>query len=198
MNLVIELKNTIEKSLDSIAAAQDEAAAFERKWRGYYSDSVFDEKAAQVRAKCTEATETAYREIQRTADAFRAEIAEKFRLKGDELTADATLLESPVKLNQRDLTYMFDQAKEAKNHTMMELVQRRAARDGIIIERPYFREQDCMDAVSVMEKYARSALTSPGYAALWMDAETRGKITPAALHDWNNTEAPYSYNTTSR
>ena len=27
MNLVIELKNTIEKSLDSIAAAQDEAAA---------------------------------------------------------------------------------------------------------------------------------------------------------------------------
>ena len=50
MNLVIELKNTIEKSLDSIAAAQDEAAAFERKWRGYYSDSVFDEKAAPVRA----------------------------------------------------------------------------------------------------------------------------------------------------
>ena len=93
---------------------------------------------------------------------------------------------------------MFDQAKEAKNHTMMELVQRRAARDGIIIERPYFSEQDCMDAVSVMEKYARSALTSPGYVALWMDAEKRGKITPAALHDWNNTEAPYSYNTTSR
>ena len=41
MSFVNDLKNTVTSSRAAIAAAQEEAAAFERKWSGYYSPTVY-------------------------------------------------------------------------------------------------------------------------------------------------------------
>ena len=51
MSFVNDLKNTVTSSRAAIAAAQEEAAAFERKWSGYYSPTVYAEKFAPVKAK---------------------------------------------------------------------------------------------------------------------------------------------------
>ena len=102
-------------------------------------------------------------------------------MKGDELTADAKLLESGVELNKADLTRMFDAAKAVNNHTMMELAWRRSLKDGIVIERPYFSEKDLNDAADMMERYANSALSDSAYFGIWSAPGKLATITPAAL-----------------
>ena len=116
MSFVNDLKNTVTSSRAAIAAAQEEAAAFERKWSGYYSPTVYAEKFAPVKAKTDAEILAAHKAIKTTVDDFRKQIAERYILKGDELTADAKLLESGVELNKADLTRMFDAAKAANNH----------------------------------------------------------------------------------
>ena len=116
-------------------------------------------------------------------------------MKGDELTADAKLLESGVELNKADLTRMFDAAKAANNHTMMELAWRRSLKDGIVIERPYFSEKDLNDAADMMERYANSALSDSAYFGIWSAPGKLATITPAAVHDWDGTESPYQVGT---
>ena len=118
-------------------------------------------------------------------------------MKGDELTADAKLLESGVELNKADLTRMFDAAKAVNNHTMMELAWRRSLKDGIVIERPYFSEKDLNDAADMMERYANSALSESAYFSIWSTPGKLATITPAAVHDWDGTESPYRYVTNS-
>ena len=193
MSFVNDLKNTVTSSRAAIAAAQEEAAAFERKWSGYYSPTAYAEKFAPVKAKTDAEILAAHKAIKTTVDDFRKQIAERYILKGDELTADAKLLESGVELNKADLTRMFDAAKAANNHTMMELAWRRSLKDGIVIERPYFSEKDLNDAANMMENYANSALSDSAYFGIWSSPGKLATITPAAVHDWDGTESPYRY-----
>ncbi len=197
MSFVNDLKNTVTSSCAAIAAAQEEAAAFERKWSGYYSPTVYAEKFAPVKAKTDAEILAAHKAIKTTVDDFRKQIAERYILKGDELTADAKLLESGVELNKADLTRMFDAAKATNNHTMMELAWRRSLKDGIVIERPYFSEKDLNDAADMMERYANSALSDSAYFGIWSAPGKLATITPAAVHDWDGTESPYRYVTNS-
>ena len=179
MSFVNDLKNTVTSSRAAIAAAQEEAAAFERKWSGYYSPTVYAEKFAPVKAKTDAEILAAHKAIKTTVDDFRKQIAERYILKGDELTADAKLLESGVELNKADLTRMFDAAKAANNHTMMELAWRRSLKDDIVIERPYFSEKDLNDAADMMERYANSALSDSAYFGIWSAPGKLATITPA-------------------
>lgn len=197
MSFVNDLKNTVTSSRAAIAAAQEEVAAFERKWSSYYSPAVYAEKFAPVKAKTDAEILAAHKAIKATVDEFRKQIAERYILKGDELTADAKLLESGVELNKADLTRMFDAAKAVNNHTMMELAWRRSLKDGIVIERPYFSEKDLNDAADTLENYANSALSNKMYIDLWNDPDKLTAITPAAVYDWDGTEAPYRYTTNS-
>ena len=198
MSFVNDLKRTVLSSRSAIAAAREEAAAFEQKWSGYYSPAVYAEKFAPVKAKTDAEIAAANKAIKATVDGLRQQIAERYTLKGDELTADAKLLESGVELNKADLVRMFDTAKAAGNHTMMELAWRRSLKDGVTIERPYFSAKDLNDAADMMERYANSALSDGAYLDIWNNPDTLAAITPAAVHDWDGTGAPYRYKSTSQ
>ena len=76
MSFVNDLKNTVASSRAAIAAAQEEAAAFERKWSGYYSPAVYAEKFAPVKAKTDAEILAAHKAIKTTVDDFRKQIAE--------------------------------------------------------------------------------------------------------------------------
>ena len=122
----------------------------------------YAEKFAPVKAKTDAEILAAHKAIKTTVDDFRKQIAERYILKGDELTSDARLLESGVELNKADLTRMFDAAKAANNHTMMELAWRRSLKDGIVIERPYFSEKDLNDAADMMERFPIARISAFG------------------------------------
>lgn len=193
-NLIDELKNTVTTHRSRIESAENEAVEFERKWKGYYSDGVFAEKLGEITAKRDTALREGNNAISRNLDSFRNALAEHFALKGDELTDDAKLLSSGVKLDKRDLTIMFDKAKAANNHTMQELVQRHSLAAGIPIERAYFSEQDLNDAADTISRYARSALPGGVYLSdIWNNAEKFNTIIPDALRDLYGMEKPYRY-----
>lgn len=194
---VYDLKNTITNSRAAIAAAQKEVKDFENKYSGAYMPAVYQEKFAPIKAKADAEILAARKAVKTTVDDFRKQVAEHFVMKGDELTPDSKLLESGAELSKADLTRMFDTAKSANNHTMMELAWRRSLKDGVTIERPYFSESDLNDAADKLESYANSALANDDYFGIWNDPGKLATITPAAVHSWDGTEVPYRYKTST-
>lgn len=197
-NIITELRNTVNTHNAAIVAAQAKADEFQRKFAGYYSQSVFASEMQEYTAKCDAAISAGNAAIRETVNAFLDEIKGMDALDGAKLTDDVKLLESPVKLNKNDLEQMFDRAKADNNRTMLELIMRRTMRDGIDIERVFYTAKDIEDATRTMEAYAYSAL--PGgiyYNMIWGNDEKFNAIIPDALRDLYGMPTPYRYTTNS-
>lgn len=180
MGFITELRNTVNNYHSAVLSAEKDIADFGQKYAGYYSPAVFNEKLREYVAKRDEAVRAGNEAVIRLANEYKERAKSRDVVKGEELTADAQLLESSLPLTKSDLEAIFD--RSAGNNTMQLLVMRKADRDGINVERVYTTGQDVISGIDRMTGYAKASIPAGVYyESVWASDTNFDKIVPEAV-----------------
>lgn len=100
-----------------------------------YIQHEIDPKIGDLRVKRNNQKDSAYCALRDLAAAYREQVMNSNRVKGEELTEDAKLFTCGVQLRPEEVEAIMD--RSAGNHTMLQLAQRYAQEHGIKINRVY-------------------------------------------------------------
>lgn len=180
MGFITELRNTVNKYHSAVVSAEKDIIDFGRKYADYYSPAVFNEKLREYVAKRDEAIRAGKEAVMSLANEYKEQAKSRDVIRGDELTADAQLLESSIPLTKADLEAIFD--RSAGNNTMQLLVMRKANSDGINVERVFTTSQDVISGIDRMTGYAKASLPAGDYYdSVWASDTSFDKVTPEAV-----------------
>lgn len=180
MGFITELRNTVNKYHSAVVSAEKDISDFGRKYADYYSPAVFNKILREHVAKRDEAIRAGNEAVMRLANEYKEQAKSRDVIRGDELTADAQLLESSLPLTKADLEAIFD--RSAGNNTMQLLVMRKANSDGINVERVFTTSQDVISGIDRMTGYAKASLPAGDYYdSVWASDTSFDKVTPEAV-----------------
>ena len=163
MYYVNSLRTITLKHLGDLAEIDKELENFNRE-KDCYSDEYFKAKIAPLKSKRSEVVDAGKRNIKGLLSQYKAQIYDKYTPNGDELTTDAAVLTSGMKLGKTDLERIFD--KHPGNVTMQRLVSEYASQHGVKdFSRAFFSEQDRITAAEQLALYAQGALDEPWRAS---------------------------------
>ena len=163
MYFVNTLRTTTLKHLGDLAEIDKELEAFNRE-KDCYSDEYFKAKIAPLKSKRSEVVDAGKRSIKELLSQYREDVVSRYTPNGDELTTDAAVLTSGMKLDKTDLERIFD--KHQGNMTMQRLVSEYASQHGVKdFSRAFFSEQDRITASEKLALYAEGALDDPWRAS---------------------------------
>lgn len=180
MNFVKEMRNAVNKAHNAVVAAEQAMTDFQNRYSAVYSRQEFDRRMGELTAARDAAVGEGNNAIFALTRDFIDSISNIDDLNGDELTADAKLLESAIPLTKSDLEAMFD--RNQGNRTMQQLVMRKAAKDAIVFERHFYTRTEIEDAARSFERTALYSVPSGDYFDIvWSNDANFKKIVPAAL-----------------
>ena len=156
MYFVNTLRTTTLKHLGDLAEIDKELEAYNKE-RDCYSDEFFKAKIAPLKSKRSDIVDAGKRAVKDLLEQYRDDVIARYTPNGDELTTDAAVLTSGMKLDKTDLERIFD--KHPGNVTMQRLVSEYASQHGIKdFNRVYFPEQARISAAENLAGYAKGAL----------------------------------------
>ena len=183
MDFVSQLRKTTLKSLESVKQHRKKLSELtEGRDRSIYKDSYIDDLIKEEQANTEQAISEGKKAIQALTDSYKREIAMRYTPDGAQLTEDAALLSSGIKLNAEDLKRLCE--KNKGNLTMQRLIYEYANENGISLLQTYFSEEDTLGGVDTMAKYAVSALDSEWREAIITNDDYFSKIIPVALKEY--------------
>lgn len=100
-----------------------------------YIQHEIDPKIGELRFRRHDKIWTSQAQLEKIAEAYRQQVLNSNRIKGEELTDDARLFTCGVKLQPEEIDAIMD--RNAGNHTMLQLAVRYAQENGIKINRVY-------------------------------------------------------------
>lgn len=125
--------------------------------RGDFTQGYFDSQMKPLGEERAAAVEAGKKDIDSLLDAYKSEVIDRYTPSGENLTPDAAILTSGMKLDKTDLERIFD--KNEGNMTMQRLVSEYASQHGIKdFNRVYFPEQARISAAENLAGYAKGAL----------------------------------------
>lgn len=163
MYYVNSLRTITLKHLADLAEVDKELEAYNRE-KSCYSDEYFKARVAPLKSKRSEVVDAGKRSIKELLSQYREDVVSRYTPNGDELTTDAAVLTSGMKLDKTDLERIFD--KHPGNVTMQRLVSEYASQHGVKdFSRAFFSEQDRITAAEKLALYAEGALDAPWRAS---------------------------------
>ena len=179
MYYVNSLRTTTLKHLGDLAEIDKELEAYNKE-RDCYSDEYFKARVAPLKSKRSEVVDAGKRSIKELLSQYREDVVSRYTPNGDELTTDAAVLTSGMKLDKTDLERIFD--KHPGNVTMQRLVSEYARQHGVNdFSRAFFSEQDRITAAEKLALYAEGALDDPWRASFITDDKYFDKIQTDAI-----------------
>lgn len=163
MYFVNTLRTTTLKHLGDLAEIDKELEAYNKE-RNCYSDEFFKAKIAPLKSKRSDIVDAGKRSIKELLSQYRDDVIARYTPNGDELTPDAAVLNSGMKLGKIDLERIFD--KHQGNMTMQRIICEYATQHGVKdFSRAFFSEQDRITAAEQLALYAQGALDDPWRAS---------------------------------
>lgn len=157
------LRTTTLKHLADLAEIDKELEAYNRE-KGNFSDEYFKAKIAPLKSKRSDIVDAGKKAVKDLLEQYRDDVIARYTPNGDELTPDAAVLNSGMKLGKTDLERIFD--KHPGNVTMQRLVSEYASQHGVKdFSRAFFSEQDRITAAEKLALYAEGALDDPWRAS---------------------------------
>ena len=160
MYYVNSLRTITLKHLGDLAEIDKELEAYNRE-KGNFSDEFFKAKIAPLKSKRSDIVDAGKRAVKDLLEQYRDDVIARYTPNGDELTTDAAVLTSGMKLDKTDLERIFD-----KHVTMQRLVSEYARQNEVKdFSRAFFSEQDRITAAEQLALYAQGALDDPWRAS---------------------------------
>ena len=179
MYFVNNLRTVTLKHLADLAEIDKELEAYNRE-KDCYSDEYFKAKIAPLKSKRSDIVDAGKRAVKDLLEQYRDDVIARYTPNGDELTPDAAVLTSGMKLDKTDLERIFD--KHPGNVTMQRLVSEYASQHGVNdFSRAFFSEQDRITAAEKLALCAEGALDDPWIASFMADDEYFEKIETDAI-----------------
>ena len=179
MYYVNSLRTITLKHLGDLAEIDKELEAYNRE-KDCYSDEYFKARIAPLKSKRSDIVDAGKRSIKELLSQYREDVVSRYTPNGDELTTDAAVLTSGMKLDKTDLERIFD--KHTGNCTMQRLVSEYASQHGVKdFSRAFFSEQDRITAAEKLALYAEGALDDPWRASFITDDKYFDKIQTDAI-----------------
>ena len=163
MYFVNNLRTVTLKHLADLAEIDKELEAYNRE-KDCYSDEYFKARIAPLKSKRSDIVDAGKRSIKELLSQYRDDVVSRYTPNGDELTPDAAVLTSGMKLGKDDLERLFD--KHQGNITMQKIICGYATQHGVKdFSRAFFSEQDRITAAEQLALYAQGALDAPWRAS---------------------------------
>ena len=163
MYFVNTLRTTTLKHLADLAEVDKVLEAYNKE-RDCYSDEFFKAKIAPLKSKRSDIVDAGKRAVKDLLEQYRDDVIARYTPNGDELTTDAAVLTSGMKLDKTDLERIFD--KHPGNVTMQRLVSEYAKQHEVKdFYRAFFSEQERITAAGQLALYAEGALDNPWRAS---------------------------------
>ena len=163
MYFVNTLRTTTLKHLGDLAEIDKELEAYNRE-KGNFSDEYFKAKIAPLKSKRSDIVDAGKKAVKALLEQYRDDVIARYTPNGDELTPDAAVLNSGMKLGKTDLERIFD--KHQGNMTMQRIICEYATQHGVKdFSRAFFSEQDRITAAAQLALYAQGALDDPWRAS---------------------------------
>lgn len=163
MYFVNNLRTVTLKHLGDLAEIDKELEAYNKE-RNCYSDEFFKAKIAPLKSKRSDIVDAGKKAVKDLLAQYRDDVIARYTPNGDELTPDAAVLNSGMKLGKADLERIFD--KHQGNMTMQRLVSEYASQHGVKdFSRAFFSEQDRITAAEKLANYALGAFEDPWRAS---------------------------------
>lgn len=179
MYFVNTLRTTTLKHLGDLAEIDKVLEAYNRE-KGNFSDEYFEARIAPLKSKRSEVVDAGKKAVKDLLEQYRDDVIARYTPNGDELTTDAAVLTSGMKLDKTDLERIFD--KHPGNVTMQRLVSEYASQHGVKdFSRAFFSEQDRITAAEKLALYAEGALDDPWRASFITDDKYFDKIQTDAI-----------------
>ena len=163
MYYVNSLRTITLKHLGDLAEIDKELEAYNKE-RDCYSAEFFKARIAPLKSKRSDIVDAGKRAVKDLLEQYRNDVIARYTPNGDELTPDAAVLNSGMKLGKTDLERIFD--KHPGNVTMQRLVSEYARQNEVKdFSRAFFSEQDRITAAEQLALYAQGALDDPWRAS---------------------------------
>ena len=179
MYFVNTLRTTTLKHLADLAEVDKVLEAYNKE-RDCYSDEYFKARIAPVKSKRSDIVDAGKKAVKDLLAQYREDVIARYTPNGDELTTDAAVLTSGMKLDKTDLERIFD--KHTGNCTMQRIICEYATQHGVKdFSRAFFSEQDRITAAEKLALYAEGALDDPWRASFITNDEYYDKIQTDAI-----------------
>ena len=163
MYFVNNLRTVTLKHLADLAEVDKELEAYNRE-KDCYSDEYFKARIAPLKSKRSDIVDAGKKAVKDLLEQYRDDVIARYTPNGDELTPDAAVLTSGMKLGKDDLERLFD--KHQGNITMQKIICGYATQHGVKdFSRAFFSEQDRITAAEQLALYAQGALDAPWRAS---------------------------------
>ena len=179
MYFVNTLRTTTLEHLADLAEVDKVLEAYNKE-RDCYSGEFFEARIAPLKSKRSDIVDAGKKAVKDLLAQYREDVIARYTPNGDELTTDAAVLTSGMKLDKTDLERIFD--KHQGNMTMQRLVSEYARQHEVKdFSRAFFSEQDRITAAEQLALYAQGALDDPWRAAFITDDKFFDKIQTDAI-----------------
>ena len=168
MRFTENIRTITLKALDELERADAEIKELESQRENYYKPR-FDELMTEATSKRENIIASGRDSITKEISDFKARIKERYTPKGEEITADANLLNCGIALNENDIESLIDKYKN--NNTMQRLLHEYASKNNLNIDRKYIGEAEKSKAADEMINYYNSVMQRPEYSDVWRDRE---------------------------
>lgn len=181
MSFTTDIRTTTRKHVTKINEKNKEIADFNKKYRNYYTQDVFNQKQNELEKQKQDLITLAQGEILEIVTDYKAKIANIDVLDGEKVTPDIALLDGKRKLTQRDLESMFDRA--TGNRTMQRIIVDYSKDFNIQLDRTFYSADDKASGADILKQYAFNSFSRPEYADIMDSDEYFNKIIPDALKE---------------
>ena len=179
MYFVDNIRTTTLRYLGDLAEIDKVLDEYNRE-KDCYSDEYFKAKIAPLKSKRSDIVDAGKKAVKALLEQYRDDVIARYTPNGDELTPDAAVLTSGMKLDKADLERLFD--KNRGNATMERLLFEYAKQHNVNnFSRVFFSEQDRITAAEKLALYAEGALDDPWRASFITNDEYYDKIQTDAI-----------------
>lgn len=168
--------NITTETLGEIAKIDKKIADLKRD-RSRYSDAFYRESLQKLRDERLAVIQNGEANAKKQLEAFETRVHEAFRMRPEQLTDDARLLQSGIKFSAVELDEML--GRYNNNPTMRRVISDYAESNGIRIS-SIRTEASALEAAKALQNYYRSAVSRPEYADIWENEERFNGLDAAA------------------
>lgn len=180
MSFKHDMRATTTEYLRRLAEHDAKVEKFKEENKSRLTISGLSEEMDKFNAERTAIVNEGRQAITGVAEQYKGSLGALFTPNGADITDDAKVLSSGLKLSKADLERLWD---KNESNTMRRMIWDYASSNGVSIDRAYYTEEMKMDAADTLAKYCHGALSDNWKAAFVQSEQHYGSVVPAAVSE---------------
>ena len=178
MSFKEDMKTTTCEYLRRLAEHDAKVAKFKEENKSRLTHAGMTEEMGKFNAARLVIVDEGKRSIAGVAEKYKGTLSALFIPNGEDITDDAKVLSSGLKLSKVDLERLWD---KNETNTMRRMIWDYATHNGVNIDRAYYTEEMKLEAADTLTKYCQGALSDNWKAAFVQSEQHYNSVVPAAV-----------------